>query len=76
MNRQFIIKLLQAKQLEYEALKEIMPESMLVRIEKFEKELFELAKEYYINVFLNSSEGTDDSIGGVKKSSVRKVTIE
>lgn len=76
MNKQFILKLLQAKQLEYEALKEIMPETMLAGIEKFEKELFELGKECCMRLFINPSENTDNSGEENKKSSIRKVTIE
>jgi len=45
MNKVFMKKIMQAKKLEYEALKEIMPEKMKTRIDSFGKEAFELIKD-------------------------------
>ena len=39
MNQRFLIKMIRAKALEYEALKELMPEGMKSTLEKTEKEL-------------------------------------
>ena len=39
MNKSFLIKMIRAKALEYEALKELMPEGMKSTLEKTEKEL-------------------------------------
>lgn len=39
MNQRFLIKMIRAKALEYEALKELMPEGMKCTLEKMEKEL-------------------------------------
>lgn len=41
MNQRFLIKMIRAKALEYEALKELMPEGMKSTLEKTEKELAE-----------------------------------
>jgi hypothetical protein len=75
MNKQFMIKMMQAKQLEYEALKEILPESMVKRVEKLEGELVETAME----LFVTMSKQTETNINSSKKDAnnkVRKVTIE
>ena len=39
MNQRFLIKMIRAKALEYEALKELMPEGMKSTLEKTEKEV-------------------------------------
>jgi len=50
MNKQFVNKMLQAKQLQYEAFKEIMPEPMVKKIESLGNELVEIGKEYFMSV--------------------------
>ncbi len=75
MNKEFMMKMMQAKQIEYEALKEIMPEPMVKRIAKIENELIEFGKEYFMTVMCaekkDNSEKAKDS-----QSKARKVTIE
>ncbi len=75
MNKQFVIKVLQAKQLQYEALKEIMPENIVNRIESLENELLAIGKEYFMKVVINLSNNKNKSTSETK-ASVRKVTIE
>lgn len=75
MNKEFMIKMMQAKQLEYEALKEIMPEPMVKRIAKIESELIDFGKEYFMTVMCaekKDHQATDQET----KSKARKVTIE
>lgn len=48
MNREFVIKMMQAKKLEYEALKEILPESVESRINNLENEVFSMVKDYIV----------------------------
>lgn len=74
MNRQFVVKMLQAKQLEYQALKEIIPEPVVNRIEKLELELVEIAKEYFCTV-MNGTD-TKEQETTSEKTKTRKVTIE
>jgi hypothetical protein len=75
VNKQFVIKVLQAKQLQYEALKEIMPENIVNRIESLENELLAIGKEYFMKVVINLSNNKNKSTSETK-ASVRKVTIE
>ena len=75
MNKEFIIKILQAKQLQYEALKEVMPENMLNRIVNIENELIAIGKEYFLKVIINPSNNNNESTSETK-ANIRKVTIE
>lgn len=75
MNKQFVIKMMKAKQLQYEALKEIMPEKMAKRIGKLESEMLEVGKEYIMTVVCNPS-NKEEKTSAEAKSGVRKVTIE
>ena len=45
MNKEFVRKIIKAKKLEYEALKEIMPESITSRITSVENEAISLIKD-------------------------------
>ena len=75
MNKEFIIKILQVKQLQYEALKGVMPENILNRIENIENKLLAIGKEYFMKVIINPSNNNNESTSDMK-SSIRKVTIE
>lgn len=75
MNKQFVVKMMQAKQMEYQALKEIMPESMVNRIENLENEFVAIAKEYFMSMMNDTSKGTASSTKA-SDTKVRKVTIE
>jgi hypothetical protein len=75
MNKQFVVKMMQAKQMEYQALKEIMPECMVNRIENLENEFVVIAKEYFMSMMNGSSKGSDSS-AKASDTKVRKVTIE
>lgn len=75
MNRQFVRKMAQAKRLEYEALKEVLPEKVAKRVTKLEGELMDFGKEFFMAVLC------DDQKDGTKSDSeakpkTRKVTIE
>ena len=82
MNKQFVVKMMQAKQMEYQALKEIMPECMVNRIENLENELVAIAKEYFMTMMNDTTKdaGTSkENVGTSKEASdtkVRKVSIE
>lgn len=75
MNKQFMIKMLQAKQLEYEALKEILPEPVVTKITDLEKDLIDLGKEYFMTV-LGSEKNEKTSSESGAGARARKVTIE
>ena len=76
MNKNFIIKMIKAKKLEYEALKELMPDQMRERIETAEdvakKEIKELLFEY-MKEERNSKEEED---GEKNTSKAKKVKVE
>ncbi|MDF2908351.1 MAG: hypothetical protein K0R34_3672 [Herbinix sp.] len=75
MNKQFVVKMMQAKQMEYQALKEIMPECMVNRIENLENEFVAIAKEYFTSMMKDTNKGTASSTKA-PDTKVRKVTIE
>ena len=50
MNKEFVKKMIKAKKLEYEAIKEIMPENIKSRIDSFQKEAFNLIKDVAIEL--------------------------
>lgn len=74
MNKQFMVKMMRAKQLQYEALKEVMPETMLKKVTKMEEELLDLGKELISSAVLHSEECSKSSAASDPK--IRKVTIE
>lgn len=75
MNKEFMTKMMQAKQLEYEALKEVMPEAMVNRITKIENELIDFGKEFFMTMMANTNNDNHSSDTD-SKSKARKVTIE
>jgi hypothetical protein len=75
MNKEFMVKMLQAKQLEYEALKEIMPECMVKRVNKLGEELLEVTMDYFKAAYQKAEDEKSDSEDGAK-SRVNKITIE
>jgi|GEM_PF-2821728 len=56
MNREFVKKMLKAEVLKYSAIKEIMPEAIKGRIDKFEKEAADVLKEVVFEAFEEKSE--------------------
>lgn len=74
MNKQFVMKMVQAKKLQYEAMREILPEGILKRVEHLEGELLELGKECF-TALMDMPNGASSSSAG-SKSVARKVTIE
>jgi hypothetical protein len=75
MKREFVIKMMKAKKLQYEALKEIMPEKMIHKIAELENEIIDIAKEYVMSEFTETKCKTDASEEAASKK-VHKVTIE
>lgn len=75
MNKEFMIKMMQAKKLEYEALKEVLPVPVVNRISSLEKELMDLGKEYFMTVVC-SEKKESPAAEPEAKSKARKVTIE
>lgn len=75
MNKGFVVKMMQAKQLEYQALKEILPEPIVNRISKLEQEFLEIARECVMSGMMNEGVGhTQSKSNG--KAKTRKINIE
>lgn len=75
MNKEFMIKIMQAKKLEYEALKSVLPEKMSGRIEKVEKEIIEIAKDFAVAEFC-SADLKEQNPQKKEEKKVKKVSIE
>lgn len=69
MNQEFIIKMMKAKKMEYEAIKEILPDCVSDRVNKLEDDLSEILKQC-----IKSEMSSPERASGEKK--VKKVTIE
>lgn len=75
MNKEFMIKIMQAKKLEYEALKSVLPEKMSGRIEKVEKEIIEIAKDFAVAEFCGA-DLKEQNPQKKEEKKVKKVSIE
>ena len=75
MNKQFMIKMMRAKQLQYQALKEVIPEYMINKITKLESDLLEVGKEF-ITIIMSEKQEEHKATASDTKSKVHKVTIE
>lgn len=75
MNKQFVHKMVQAKRLEYQALKEVMPERMVKRITKLENELMDFGKEFIMTIASETQKESHEAASDTK-SKTHKVTIE
>lgn len=79
MNKEFAKKMIKAKRLEYEAIKEVMPEVFKNRIDSFEKEAFTFIKDIAIEILAedvndkvkcNSENNSNKDSKNIKKISV------
>ena len=66
MNKLALKKLLQAKQLEYEAIKEMMPEAMRAHVELAEEEALSFIKEVAWTIFWKDDFGESADAEGVR----------
>ena len=75
VNTAFIVKMIKAKKLEYEAFKELAPECLRARIDSCERETAEALKAAAADLFMNgmSTEKPQDSQSGGK---TKKVDID
>ena len=80
MNKEFVKKMIKAKRLEYEAIKEIMPESIKNRIDYFQKDAFNLIKEVTIEMVkddMNEKSNKENKcdIDNKDSKSVKKINV-
>lgn len=71
MNKEFAKKIIRAKMLEYEALKEIMPNSIKNKIDDIEKEAINLFKEVAIDLLQDEVKAKKEN-----KKSVTKIGVD
>lgn len=72
MNKEFIKKIIKAERLKYEAVKEILPDSLRERVEACEKDAFDLLKDIALEM-ITESRGESSS---PEKVTVKKVNID
>ena len=81
MNKEFVKKIIKAKRLEYEAIMEIMPDTVKKRAEKFQKDAVDLSKEIILDFikdeeFMNSKKSEDNEKDENFKKNIKKVKVE
>lgn len=74
MNKKFVTKMITAKKLEYEALRELIPEKVNRKIDDMSNRIIDEAKECFIELYLsgNNKDKQDDNN---PNSNIKKVTI-
>ena len=92
MNKEFVKKMLQAKQFEYEAIKEILPDNLRKKVDSVENDVIELMKDVAFDLlkdcvagnFNRSDENNEKSTNNSssvnkdneKKKSSRKINVD
>lgn len=78
MNKQFLLKMAQAKQLQFEALKEIMPDRLVEKIDNLENEIIDIGKEVILATMMDSKQTKEKQSKEDEKRTkkAQKVTIE
>jgi hypothetical protein len=72
-----MVKMLQAKKLQYEAMKEIMPPGLTDRFEKLENELLDIGKEFFMAAMSEAEESKPSQTSEKEENNrTKKVTIE
>lgn len=72
MNTVFLSKIIKAKRLEYEALKEIMPNGIRSKVDSFEKAAFNIAKGIAIEIIKEET----TSVPNQDKKVIKKIGID
>lgn len=72
MNKEFVKKMIKAEKLKYEAIKEIMPDNLKIKVEQFEKDAFNLLKDIALEII--KEDVVDESHVGAK--STKKVNVD
>ena len=80
MNKEFAKKMIKAKRIEYEAIKEVMPERLRDRIDTFEKESFSFIKDLAIEILSEDAHekskcNSDDNCNKDSKN-VKKISVD
>ena len=70
MNKEFIKKMVKAERYRYEAIKEILPETLRKKVEQLEKDAINVLKDTALDIM------KEEANKETKKSSTKKVDIE
>ncbi|GFZ32275.1 hypothetical protein CSC2_28010 [Clostridium zeae] len=70
MNKEFIKKMVKVERYRYEAIKEILPETIRKRVEQLEQDAISVLKDVVVEIM------KEDTNKETKKSSTKKVDIE
>lgn len=80
MNKEFVKKMIKAKRLEYEAIKEIMPDAIKNRIDSFQKDAFSLIKDIAIEIIKedmdNKSKCNIDTNINKDNKNIKKISVD
>jgi len=72
LNKTFIVKIVKAKQLECEAIKEILPRSIRLSLENFEKDAERVLKDVAIELIKEKAEKPREEV----RQSTKKVQVD
>ncbi len=76
MNKEFIKKMIQAEILRYEAIKEILPESLKSRVETLEKDAGNFIQELALEIVTENNFKSKSSGSAENKKSAKRVQVE
>lgn len=76
MNQEFIKKMIKAKRLEYEAIKEIMPDKIKNKIEDIEKDAFNLLKDIAIEIVKEEVEVERENNSSMNNKGSKKINVD
>ena len=75
MNKEFAVKLLQAKRMEYQAFQELLPKPVIRRIKRLETELISAVRECIFDEADHSAQAEASKTSDTGRKS-KKITIE
>lgn len=76
MNQEFIKKMIKAKRLEYEAIKEIMPDKIKSKIEAIEKDAFNVLKDIAIEIVKEEVEVKRENNSSMNNKGSKKINVD
>lgn len=76
MNQEFIKKMIKAKRLEYEAIKEIMPDKIKNKIEVIEKDAFNVLKDIAIEIVKEEVEVKRENNSSMNNKGSKKINVD
>ena len=76
MNKEFAKKMIKAKRLEYEAIKEIMPNSIKNKIDSIEKDAFDFLKDIAIEIVKDDVNNKSNEENNFDSKSVKKINVD